>query len=162
MTFRSRVDKVLQIFLVIVMGTLVLDVIWQVVSRHIFHDPSLFTDELATFLLIWVGLGGAAYVAGQKEHLAIDILHTKLSPVSLNKMMIFINILISAFSITIMIIGGSWLVYTRFVLGQLSASMQIPVGYVYMIVPISGILILYYAIDDIVKSVKNHSSLKQS
>ncbi len=161
MTFRASVDKVLEFFLVVLMSTLVLDVVWQVASRYIFGNPSSFTDELATFLLIWVGLAGAAYVKGKNEHLAIDILHTKLSPLNVVRMMMFINFLVIVFCLTIMIIGGSWLVYTRFVLGQLSASMQVPVGYVYMIVPISGILMTYYAIDDISHLVKQHKSLKQ-
>jgi TRAP-type C4-dicarboxylate transport system permease small subunit len=161
MTFRARVDKVLEFFLVVLMSTLVLDVVWQVASRYIFGNPSSFTDELATFLLIWVGLAGAAYVKGKNEHLAIDILHTKLSPLNVVRMMMFINFLVIVFCLTIMIVGGSWLVYTRFVLGQLSASMQVPVGYVYMIVPISGILMTYYAIDDISHLVKQHKSLKQ-
>jgi TRAP-type C4-dicarboxylate transport system permease small subunit len=161
MTFRASVDKVLEFFLVVLMSTLVLDVVWQVASRYIFGNPSSFTDELATFLLIWVGLAGAAYVKGKNEHLAIDILHTKLSPLNVVRMMMFINFLVIVFCLAIMIIGGSWLVYTRFVLGQLSASMQVPVGYVYMIVPISGILMTYYAIDDISHLVKQHKSLKQ-
>lgn len=158
MNFRQRIDKTLEFFLVVLMGTLVVDVVWQVISRFIFKDPSSFTDELATFLLIWVGLAGAAYVKGKNEHLAIDILHTKLSPKNLNRMMIFINFLVITFSVTIMVIGGSWLVYTRFILGQLSAAMQVPIGYVYMIVPISGLLMTYYAADDI-KLLVNESKL---
>lgn len=158
MNFRQRIDKTLEFFLVVLMGTLVVDVVWQVISRFIFKDPSSFTDELATFLLIWVGLAGAAYVKGKNEHLAIDILHTKLSPKNLNRMMIFINFLVITFSVSIMVIGGSWLVYTRFVLGQLSAAMQVPIGYVYMIVPISGLLMTYYAADDI-KLLINESKL---
>src|SRR5690554_3945816 len=66
------------------------------------------------------------------------------------------------FCLAIMVVGGSWLVYTRFVLGQLSAALQIPVGYVYAIVPISGLLMTYYAIDDIAHLVKNYKTLKQA
>lgn len=160
MNFRQRIDKILEFFLVVLMGTLVIDVVWQVLSRFVFKDPSSFTDELATFLLIWVGLAGAAYVKGKNEHLAIDILHTKLSPKSLNKMMIFINFLVILFSGTVMVIGGVWLVYTRFVLGQLSASIQVPLGYVYMIVPISGLLMSYYAIDNIRHLIKEYKLIK--
>lgn len=160
MNFRQRIDKILEFFLVVLMGTLVINVVWQVLSRFVFKNPSSFTDELATFLLIWVGLAGAAYVKGKNEHLAIDILHTKLSPKSLNKMMIFINFLVIVFSGTVMVIGGVWLVYTRFVLGQLSASIQVPLGYVYMIVPISGLLMSYYAIDDIRHLIKEYKLIK--
>ena len=35
-------------------------------------NPSSFTDELARYLMIWLGILGAAYVAGKNEHVAID------------------------------------------------------------------------------------------
>ena len=162
MTLRARIDKALEYLLVLLMGSLVLDVVWQVASRYILKNPSSFTDELATFLLIWVGLAGAAYVKGKNQHLAIDILHSKLNPLQLNHMMIFINFLVILFSLTIMVVGGSWLVYTRFVLGQISASLQIPVGYVYAIVPLSGLLMVYYSTDDIIQLAKNYKTLKRA
>ena len=162
MTLRARIDKALEYLLVLLMGSLVLDVVWQVASRYILKNPSSFTDELATFLLIWVGLAGAAYVKGKNQHLAIDILHSKLNPLQLNHMMILINILVAAFCLSVMVVGGSWLVYTRFVLGQVSASLQIPVGYVYAIVPLSGLLMVYYSTDDIIQLAKNYKTLKQA
>lgn len=162
MTLRARIDKALEYLLVLLMGTLVLDVVWQVASRYILKNPSSFTDELATFLLIWVGLAGAAYVKGKNQHLAIDILHSKLNPLQLNHMMILINILVAAFCLSVMVVGGSWLVYTRFVLGQVSASLQIPVGYVYAIVPLSGLLMVYYSTDDIIQLAKNYKTLKRA
>ncbi len=161
MNLRAHIDRILEVFLVIIMSLLVVDVVWQVASRYVFSNPSSFTDELAGFLLIWVGMAGAAYVKGKNEHLAIDILHTKLSPIKRTRLLIFINYLIVVFCLTIMVLGGIWLVYTRFVLGQISAAMQIPIGYVYMIVPISGLLMSYYAIDDIRLLNKELKTLKQ-
>lgn len=161
MNLRAHIDRILEVFLVIIMSLLVVDVVWQVASRYVFSNPSSFTDELAGFLLIWVGMAGAAYVKGKNEHLAIDILHTKISLLKRTKLLIFINFLIVVFCLTIMVLGGIWLVYTRFVLGQISAAMQIPIGYVYMIVPISGLLMSYYAIDDIRLLNKELKTLKQ-
>ena len=59
-----------------------------------------------------------------------------------------INVLIVIFALSVLIIGGFWLVYSRFYLGQVSAAMEIPIGIVYIIVPLSGLLISYYAIAD--------------
>ena len=64
--------------LVVIMGVSVLNVLWQVFTRFVLADPSSYTDELARFLLIWIGLLGAAYAAGNKMHLAIDLLPSKL------------------------------------------------------------------------------------
>ncbi|WP_010664740.1 TRAP transporter small permease [Marinilabilia salmonicolor] len=153
MHLRAKIDKILEVFLVILTSTLVLDVVWQVASRYLLSNPSSFTDELAVFLLIWVGMAGAAYVKGKNEHLAIDILPDKLQPQNKNRLLVFINFLIIIFSLTIMVVGGAWLVYTRFQMGQVSSALQVPLGYVYSIVPISGLLMIYYSIDDIINLI---------
>lgn len=130
------------------MAILVLDVLWQVASRYLFNSPSSFTDELAGFLLIWVGLLGAAYGTGIKIHLAIDLLPSKLSFDRRKYLEVIINCLIAVFSLLVFVIGGSWLVYTRFYLGQVSAALEIPLGYVYLVLPVSGLLIIFYAVSN--------------
>lgn len=148
MTIRQRIDKVIEIILVFLMSILVIDVLWQVFSRYVLSSPSSFTDELAGFLLIWVGLLGAAYVAGKNEHLAIDLMLQKMKGTKKRRLQIIINIIVGSFALGVMGIGGSWLVYTRFYLEVNSAALALPLGYVYLVAPISGILIIYYTIDN--------------
>ncbi len=154
MTIRNKIEKGLEWTLVFIMTILVVDVTWQVISRYIMSSPSSFTDELAGFLLIWVGLLGAAYVAGKREHLAIDILLQKSSPSRRYKLEMTISILIVIFSIAVLVVGGIWLSYTRFYLGVRSAALGLPLGFVYMVLPISGILIAYFDIDHIFQLVR--------
>ena len=156
MTIRNFIDKVLEWALVFLMGILVIDVLWQVASRFILNSPSSFTDELAGFLLIWVGLLGAAYVAGKQEHLAIDLLNQSSGPKGKFKLNMITNVIIVIFAISVMMIGGSWLVYTRFYLSVKSAAMGIPLGIVYLVLPISGLLIAYFDIDNMCKMVKEN------
>lgn len=155
-TFRSYLDKTLEWFLVALMVLLLSDVLLQVASRYVLANTVSFTDELAGFLLIWVGMAGAAYLTGQGQHLAITYIKDKVKQSSQKWMDIAIQFSILIFAIGVLIIGGIWLVYTRFFLGQVSASMEISLGYIYMIVPISGLLIAFYSIDNILKKVKEH------
>lgn len=148
MTLRQKIDKVIEFALISIMSILVIDVLWQVFSRYVLANPSSFTDELAGFLLIWVGLLGAAYVAGKNEHLAIDLLLQKTKGAKKRRLQIFINVIVGVFALFVMVVGGSWLVYTRFYLGVTSAALALPLGYVYIIVPISGVLTIYYSIDN--------------
>ena len=148
MKLRKKIDKILYIFLVIVMAILVIDVLWQVASRYLFNSPSSFTDELAGFLLIWVGLLGAAYGTGTKIHLAIDLLPSKLNFRRRKYLEVVINSLLAVFALVIFVIGGTWLVYTRFYLGQISAALELPLGYVYLVLPISWLLIIFYAVSN--------------
>ena len=146
MNFHKQLNKILEYLLIFIMSVLVIDVLWQVTSRYILTSPSSFTDELAGFLLIWVGLLGAAYVAGRNEHLAIDIVLQRSNEKRKKRLLILINLVIFLFSFTVMFIGGSWLVYTRFILDVKSAALQLPLGFVYIVLPLSGLLIMYYSI----------------
>ena len=157
MTLRQRIDHLLEKFLAGIMAILVVDVLWQVISRYVLSSPSSFTDELAGFLLIWVGLFGAAYVAGKKEHLAIDLILRSSGPGRKRVLEIFISACIILFSLTVLGIGGTWLVYTRFALEVKSAALQIPLGYVYIVLPISGVLIVYFTIDNLMNFLKTEN-----
>ncbi|WP_339868873.1 TRAP transporter small permease [uncultured Algoriphagus sp.] len=143
---KLKLDKWIAHFLVVLMALMVLNVTWQVVSRYVFQSPSSFTDELSRYMLIWVGMLGAAYVAGKNEHLAIDILLTKLDEKAQDKLMILINACIFIFALVVMVIGGSNLVYLTFILEQKSAVLQIPLAYIYGIIPFSGLLVIYYQV----------------
>lgn len=156
MTLRQHVDNILEKFVAAILAILVIDVLWQVISRYILSSPSSFTDELAGFLLIWVGLFGSAYVAGKNEHLAIDLMLQRSGPARRKFLEIFISICIVLFSFTVLIVGGTWLVYTRFALEVKSAALQIPLGYVYIVLPISGLLITFFTIDNLSQFLKTH------
>lgn len=157
MQFRDRVNKFLEWTLVVLMSVLVLDVLWQVISRYVLTAPSSFTDELAGFLLIWVGLLGSAYVTGKNEHLAIDIMLQRSGEKRQRILRLFIYVTVALFALFVLVIGGSWLVYTRFYLKVNSAALRIPLGYVYLILPFSGLIVLYYTLDDFKKVFLNRS-----
>ena len=136
------------------MSILVIDVLWQVASRYIMREPSSWTDELAGFLLIWVGLFGAAYATGKKDHLAIDLLPRKLNQKKRRYLDLFINTLIALFGLIIMVIGGIRLVLITFKLNQISSALEIPIGYVYLAIPLSGLFIMFYAINEIFTGIQ--------
>lgn len=148
---RKTIDKILGKLLAFLLAVLVLDVLWQVFSRYVLVAPSSYTDECAGYLLIWVGVLGAAYVSGQKEHLAIDIILHKSGRKTRRILEILISVFTLLFALTVMVAGGAWLMYTRFMLEVTSASLELNMGYVYSVLPLSGGLIMYYEIDSLVK-----------
>ncbi|WP_405329038.1 TRAP transporter small permease [Leeuwenhoekiella sp. LLG6367-2.1] len=141
---KRALDKILGSILVFLMASIVIAVLWQVFSRYVLQAASSFTEEIARYLLIWIGILGAAYASGQQEHLAINILPPKLNPENRIKLRIGINILIILFAFFALIIGGGNLVYVNYELGQYSAALGLPLGIVYMVLPISGVLIILY------------------
>ena len=151
---KNKIDAVLKWILVVIMAVMTTNVLWQVFSRFVLQNPSSFTDELARYLLVWVGILGAGYVAGQKMHLAIDLLSTKLEGRSKSYLEIFIESCVFIFSLVVMVIGGIRLVFITLNLNQISAALQIPLGYVYLAVPISGLLMMFYSVFYIKEELK--------
>jgi len=148
---RSKIDALLGKTLVLIMSIMVINVLWQVFTRYVTGNPSSFTDELARYLMIWIGVLGAAYVSGRNLHVAIDILPTRSTKRTQKLLKTIVTFLVILFVLFAFVIGGSRLVYISYVLGQQSPALQLPLAVVYIIIPISGLLIMYYKISDLKK-----------
>lgn len=149
---RRIIDSFLEKVLIGIMAIMVLNVLWQVASRYLLNSPSTFTDELAGFLLIWVGLLGAGYATGQGLHLAIDILPEFVEGRKKRILSTVINALVLLFALLVMVIGGGRLVFITLDLEQLSSALQIPLGYVYAVLPLSGLIMIYYSLYNILSN----------
>lgn len=151
---RVKIDSVLEKIVLLILVIMLASVVWQVFSRFILRNPSTITDEISSFSLIWVGLLGAAYAAGKNLHLAIDLIPEEVVKKRQNVFNGIVFISIAFFALTVMIVGGFRLVQLSFQFGQTSATLEIPLGFIYMVVPISGILICYYSIDTLLNQRK--------
>ena len=125
---------------------MVLDVLFQVFSRYILGTSFTWTEEFARFSLIWMTILGAAYLNAKREHLSMDFLYEKFSVANKRKASILIEVFIFLFALIVMVVGGFNLVYTTLRLEQLSGTLRIPLGYVYAIMPFSGLLIMCFSV----------------
>lgn len=155
MKVKLFLDQFIQVLIALLMALMVINVTWQVFSRYVMGDPSSFTDELSRFMMIWLGLAGAAYVSGKNGHLAIDILPEKLKGNKLLALQLFIHSMVVFFGLVIMIWGGGNLVYITQTLQQKSATLQIPLSWIYGIIPVSGVLVVFYHTFHMVQLIKN-------
>ena len=144
MTLKAALDQSIKIFIALLMGVMVLNVTWQVFSRYVLGDPSSFTDELSRYSMIWLGLLGAAFVSGKQGHLAIDLLSQRLKGKQLFYLQLFGHGMVIFFAAVVMVWGGGNLVYISQLLQQKSATLQVPLAWVYGMLPISGLLVVYY------------------
>ena len=146
---RKGINKYLEYVLVVLMAIMTLDVLWGVFTRYVMDAQASWSEELARFLLIWIGILGAAYAAGKNMHLAIDLYPSSLPPPKRRRLYMLINSMIILFALTVLVIGGSRLVYVTSTLGQVSAALQLPLSVVYTVLPLSGLLVIYFKISDI-------------
>jgi TRAP-type C4-dicarboxylate transport system permease small subunit len=126
------------------MALMTLDVLWGVFTRYALGHQASWSEELARFLLIWIGLLGAAFASGRNLHLSIDLLLPRLSPARQHLLLQLVDLLVMAFALAVMVGGGIRLMYLTRVLGQSSPALQLPMWLVYSVLPLSGLLVVYY------------------
>ncbi len=139
------VDRILASSCIFIMSFLVICVIWQVLARWL-GISSTFTDELARFLFMWTGLMGAAYTLGQKSHLALDLLLQKVQGNNKKIVQLIILTCILVFLLLVMLYGGISLVSDTLASKQISPVLGIPMGYIYLSIPVSGAFMVFYTI----------------
>lgn len=152
---RKKIDYILGMFLALLMAIMTIDVLWGVFTRYAMGNQASWSEELARFLLIWIGILGAAYASGQNMHLAIDLLSPKLGEGGQKKLAAIIRTVIILFAFSVLVIGGFRLIYVTHVLGQMSPALQIPMTIVYAAIPLSGLLVVYYKIHDFFHNPSN-------
>tara|TARA_R110001583_G_scaffold61594_1_gene181846 strand:- start:4530 stop:4982 length:453 start_codon:yes stop_codon:yes gene_type:complete len=125
---------------------------WQVISRYVLNDPSTFTEELLRLGLVWLSLLGAAYSAGRGSHMAIDLLRD----LSRGRFRKFLKLLVPVsfiiFSIYVLILGG--LHSIQIASKQLTAVLQMPMSSFYAALPVCGVLLILYAILNLIDVLK--------
>ncbi len=138
----TPVDRALEWSLVALMTALVVSVSWQVGSRYLLSSPSPWTEELARFLLIWIGTLGGAYAFRTHMHIGLDLLPARLSGEAAVYLRRFTLLAVMVFAAAVLVYGGSNLVYLTWDLRQTSAVMGLPMSFVYSVIPLTGLLIV--------------------
>ncbi|MBV1908054.1 MAG: TRAP transporter small permease [Kangiellaceae bacterium] len=147
----SLLNTLLEKTLILAMAAIVITVSWQVFSRFILESPSSFTEELSRFLLIWIGILGAAYAYKTKAHLGLDLFVDKV-PEKYQKMTrIVTELAVLVFASSVMIYGGLSLVMITLELKQTSATLGLNMALVYSVIPIAGVLMVLFSFDHIKK-----------
>jgi TRAP-type C4-dicarboxylate transport system permease small subunit len=118
--------------------------LWQVFTRYVLSSPSVFSEEILRFSLIWVSLLGGAYAFGQKKHIAILFIVKKLPQKIMKTVKMIIECLITLFALVIMIGGGIRAVFLT--VEQTSAALGLSMSVVYLALPLSGLVITVYSL----------------
>ena len=132
-------DAVMRFLMAVAMGALVLGGTWQIVSRWILGNPSTFTDEFLRYMLILASMLGSAYCFYRDEHLSLELVTDRAKGVFAIILQVFIELAILFFVCYVFIYGGWKLAMNA---TNVSSVMHIPMKYMYMIEPISGVFIV--------------------
>ena len=154
---KKIIDKTLNSAIVCLLAIMVLVCCWQVFTRYALGDPSKVTEEFLRYSLIWLTMLGCPYAYGLNKHLAINYIAKKYTQKEQNYFNMFVEFIVLFFSITVLI-GGGYLVCINS-LGQTSPALHMPTIFLYLSLPINGVLMVYYSLlklKDNVKIIKSN------
>ena len=154
---RKGMDTVLSTACFIIFAFMVCVGTYQIVVRYFFNSPSTVSEELLTYSFTWMALLASAYVFGKRDHMRMGFIADKLTGKKKMVMEIAIELLILAFSVIVLIFGGFSIM--NLTMTQVTASLGIPMGTVYTVVPLTGVLV--YAILNIVDLCRGTEGQKQ-
>ncbi|WP_265500012.1 TRAP transporter small permease [Paracoccus beibuensis] len=141
---RRGLDAGLGILCCSLLLTLVGVLAWQVISRYALNAPSSSTEEVLRYGVIWMSLLGAAYATGRGSHMSVDMLRDRLPRRGKLRLDAVVAVGFVAFAGLVLIWGGMKGVAIASL--QTSAVMQIPMSWVYLSLPVSGVLMILYSL----------------
>ena len=123
-----------------------------VVSRYVFNQPFFWTDEFARILLIWSIFIGAAMgfrKGTSTAHIGMDYF-VSLLPQKAKKLAVRFGWLVNMFfCVLILIIGTMFFIQT---ISFRTAALDISKGFIYVCLPIFGIMTLVFLINQFLDS----------
>jgi TRAP-type C4-dicarboxylate transport system permease small subunit len=143
---KRMLDRILGATCALILAVTAAAVIWQVFTRYIFGIPSTLTSEIARLLFMWLAMLGGAYAFGQGKHLAIDFLPMALQGGARKALELVLLAVVAAFAGLVMLGGGTDLVLRTLKSGQVTPTIGLPMGWIYMALPVAGATILFYCL----------------
>lgn len=134
---------------ILIFVALVAIINYQIFTRNVLDFTPQWSEQTALLLMIWLAFLGAAYGVRLRGHISIEFF-VKMLPRVLREIIVVAGLLAMLwFSVYIMLIHGWHL--TEMMMNQFLPSIPIKVGYSYLAIPVSGLLMFIYIIEDILE-----------
>jgi TRAP-type C4-dicarboxylate transport system permease small subunit len=120
--------------------------------RYVMQSPFMWTEEVARYLMLWLGFLGIQLAMRRKVHVSIEVLAGFLPPKILKFKNVLVNLLIAFF--LVIILKESWLMTNNTIMmGQV---LNISMFWVYISLPIGIFLTLLQLIINMIKDIYSH------
>ena len=148
MDYLARFVEFVMVSLTVIMIALVT---YQVFERYVLHYTPPWSEELAVYLMIWFGIIGIAAGVRRKSHMALEYFADKM-PQPVQKGLRLFNYVIMLIYTSVLMYEGMNMV--ELTMSQKSPAIGLPVGYVYLALPVSAVLMVLFILEDLVKEIK--------
>lgn len=154
----DRVNRFVELLLFVLLLAMTVAVFLQVLFRYALDAPLFWTEELARYLMIWIVYLGASVGLKRGAHVGFTYFVNLAGAKIANWCYLISYTGVLAFCVNFTYYG---LVIVLRNLTQVTPALQLPIGIVYMALPVSGVLCIIQLIPIIKHSyqvlIKNNS-----
>lgn len=151
-------DKLTAFLSCVILALMTILVTWQVITRFVLNAPSTITEALAKYLFLWLVMIASAYVVGKRDHMNLRILVHRCNKLNQIRLGFLSELIIFVFVLCVLTYGGGYIALNAMV--QMDSALPVPVGVVYLALPVGGILAAVYALCNMVDFVKLYQQEK--
>ncbi|MHA6511823.1 TRAP transporter small permease [Tessaracoccus sp. Z1128] len=154
---KKGIDRLLAVLVALLFAVLTLVVVWQVFARQVLKSAPAWTGEAANYLFVWTSLIGIAFVFGERGHMAVTFVAERVPKPVRYVTAVVIQLIIIGFAVLVLILGGwesamnAWL--------QNSVSLPVNIGWMYLMMPVAGLFIVFYALNHILEDLRGEGPL---
>ena len=123
----------------------------NVVARYFFNSPIQWAEELARYSFIWVVFAGAVVCTKRKRHITIDGL-LQVFPARASA---WIRVVADLCTMGIALVIAYYGWKLTMAATQITATLKVPHSVVYIIVPVSAILVFVHTLGDLAGNVRS-------
>ena len=123
----------------------------QVVMRYAFNAPIGWAEELPRFAFVGVSFFGAAELLRLERHIRVTVFFERF-PAVVQQVAIFLGHLGALICIGFFVQGGLQITASEWM--QLAPASEFPMGWVYLIIPLSAVLMGIWALVHLVRDVQ--------
>jgi TRAP-type C4-dicarboxylate transport system permease small subunit len=140
---RRVLDRLLKAVLIGLVGVLTICVFLQVLIRFVFKFPIPWTEEVSRIAFVYTIFIGATIAVREKTHINVDFLLVMLPPGVARWVSRVGTTLVAIF---LAFVTWQGIVFVRATGVQMTPVMQLPFRHLYLIIPVSGGIMLLYLI----------------
>lgn len=144
-------DRILKYTLTLLAVTLTISVFLQVLIRFVFKYPLPWTEEVARIAFVYCIFVGATIAVRENSHLHVDALLVAL-PKKAARALVFLGMILVGVFLAFVTWQGIVLVRATGV--QMTPVMQIPFKHLYLVLPVSGAIMLLYLASNLLDLIR--------
>ncbi len=148
-TIQRAITGLVRWAVIVLMLAMTVMVSAQIVFRYVFNVPLGWTEEMARFSFVWVSFFGASALMRVREHINVTVFTDNFPP-RLRAACVFVANICGLICVYFFLVGGIALTTNEW--RQLAPSTEIPMGYIYLVIPISASLMAIWIVLQTIES----------